>query len=122
MTWETQRSTGSVDMWASWRAADHGDDHGLIDHHEVWFTDEFIQRGSSGDWEVDWSRANCQFCQKDSGAAFMDHTLPPYADDVTDGPLGVAGVIIRHTPTGRVWKLNGQYNFRSRGWLGIWPD
>jgi hypothetical protein len=58
------------------------------------------------DWEVDWDNID------------ENAPIPPYHNYM-------AGILVRHISTGRVWKLTGDYSINDLGqemYEGKWPD
>jgi hypothetical protein len=102
---------GSSVWWMGWKP-NSGEPTELIDHHELWFSHEFIHRPLSG-FIVDTSGAECVVCRE----YLLPHRTGTHGDD-----NGWRGIIIKHLNPQRVWVLTGKYNARTNGYLGRWPD
>lgn len=83
---------------------------------ELWFANGFLGKPPPG-WTVDWDA--------------IDHTTPEpiklgetmYDHDEYEQPRGyMAGILVRHEPCGRVWRLTGEEAKCGDCLLGRWPD
>lgn len=89
----------------------------LIDRHELWFSHEFLCHPLAG-FTVDWDATS----DKAIEYALSDEYVEPEYNHEDINPLCYAGMIVRHLDPQRVWVLTGDYNTRTNGYLGRWPD
>lgn len=84
-----------------------------IDKPTLWFSIVFLNRPPLG-WEVDWDH--------------IDHTTPrpcrmtTYDLDDWNGCEYMAGILVKHVASGRVWRLTGVTRASPEMFEGKWPD
>lgn len=83
----------------------------------LWFSPVFLDKPPLG-WAVDWDHIDHTTPRPPPGATIFDR------DDGWDGCEYMAGILIKHVASGRIWRLTGASTGKHPNEMleGKWPD